>query len=123
MILCGKQDQSETSQASTPDTWSYAVLLMNPLSISTVHMVTRKMRKLDEGVISAYMALSMVIVFTVFSLAFGQDLSLICDFSPIDFVLLFFLGLFTIMSQTLRFMAIANHPLSGLQPYTFTMPL
>ncbi len=83
----------------------------------------RKGKKLNDNVVSCYMALAMLIFFLPFSIAAGLDLTIFLDFSYLDWLCMWFIAAGTIISQTLRFMALKNHTLTGVQPYTFLQPM
>lgn len=107
----------------TPHTLAYVGLILNPFFTSAQQMATRAMKNLNDAVVSAWSALSLLIVMLPISLIMGYDLSIIKDFSLLDLTFLVSLSVITITAQTLRFMAISNHPLTGLQPFTFLMPM
>jgi drug/metabolite transporter (DMT)-like permease len=117
MILGG--DDTERRPAYTPHFLAYVALLMNPICISAGNLAMRAMRKLHDNVVSAYMALSLFVVFFPICLLSGDHLGLFMDFSLIDWCCLIGISAGTILAQTFRFMALQNHTVSGLQPYTF----
>ena len=117
MILGG--EERETRAAYTPHFMAYVALIMNPLCISAGNLAMRAMRKLHDNVVSAYMALSLFVVFLPICLLSGDNLTLWLNFSIVDWICLIGISAGTILAQTLRFMALQNHTVSGLQPYTF----
>ena len=72
------------------------------------------MKKLNDNVVAAWMALSLLISSLPLCLILGLDLKIFYDLSIIDLVLFVTISIFTIFGQTLRFMAISQHPLTGL---------
>ena len=95
---------------------------MNPLAVSTGNIAMRKGRKLNDNVVSCYMALSLFLVFTPICIATGSDLTLIFSFSTFDWACLFFIAAGTVFSQTMRFKALKETELTKVQPYTFLQP-
>ena len=104
MILGG--EGGETRPAYIPGIMAYVALLLNPLCISAGTFAMRAMRKLNDNVVSAYMALSLFVVFLPICLLSGDNLGLWFDFSLIDWVCIVGISAGTIISQTLRFMAL-----------------
>ena len=83
----------------------------------------RAMRKLHDNVVSTYMALSIFVVFLPICLVSGDNLALWFNFSILDWICLLGISIGTILSQTLRFMALQVSTVTSLQPYTFLQPL
>ena len=104
MILGGEERESRINY--TPHFMAYVALLMNPLCISAGNLAMRAMRKLHDNVVSAYMALSLFVVFLPICLLSGDNLSLWMEFSIIDWLCLIGISAGTILAQTLRFMAL-----------------
>jgi hypothetical protein len=63
----------------------------------------KTMGKCNDSVVSCYMALSLLVVFTPICLLGKHDLTIWYRFSLVDWICLFGIGLGTILSQTLRF--------------------
>ncbi len=104
MILGGQS--ADTRPAYTPGIMAYIALLLNPLCISAGNLAMRAMRKLNDNVVSAYMALSLFVVFLPICIISGENLGLWFEFSFVDWVCLIGISAGTIVSQTLRFMAL-----------------
>ena len=104
MILCG--EHQERSSEYTPSPIMYIVLLMLPVCASVGSIASRKVKNLNQNVISVYMVLSLFVIFLPVSLAQGLDLGLWFKFSITDFFFLIVVSAGTILSHTLRFMAI-----------------
>lgn len=122
LMLLGGED-TETRAAYIPGILAYVALLLNPLCIAAGNLAMRAMRGMNDNVVSAYMALSLFVVFLPICLIRGDNLGLWIEFSFIDWLCLIGLSGGVIVSQTLRFMALQNHTVSALQPYTFLQPL
>jgi drug/metabolite transporter (DMT)-like permease len=112
MILGG--DNSEKRPAYTPGLIAYVALLLNPICIAAGNLAMRAMRKLNDNVVSSYMATSLFVVFFPLCLVNNENLGLILTFSFIDWVCLFGIAFGTILSQTFRFMALQNNTVSAL---------
>jgi drug/metabolite transporter (DMT)-like permease len=123
MVILGGETKENTNPLYDPSIWAYVALLSNPLAIAAGNLAMRKGKKLNDSVVSCYMALAMLVFFLPFCLVSGKDLTIIADFSALDWVCIWFIAAGTIVSQTLRFMALKNHTLTGVQPYTFLQPL
>ena len=82
MILGG--DSEERRPAYVPHFLAYVALLMNPVCISAGNLAMRAMRKLHDNVVSAYMAISLFLVFLPICLLSGDDLTLWTEFSFVD---------------------------------------
>lgn len=122
MITTG-EEAAETRPEYTPTTWAYLALILNPICLSSQQLAMRSMKKLNDSVVSTYMAFSLLVVFLPICLIFNFDLTIAYQFSFTDWLCIIGISVITIVAQTLRFMAISNHPLAGLQPFTFIMPL
>ena len=96
MILGG--EGGETRPAYIPGLMAYVALLLNPLCISAGNLAMRAMRKLNDNVVSAYMALSLFVVFLPICLLSGDNLGLWFDFSLVDWVCLIGISAGTIVS-------------------------
>jgi hypothetical protein len=83
----------------------------------------RQMKKLNDLVVSTWMVLSYLAVFLPLCLINGDDLWVFLKFDGLDWACIVFISIAMVVMQTVRFMAIACHPLSGLQPYTFLVPV
>ena len=83
----------------------------------------RAARKLADSIVTFYMALSLLIVFLLFGLASGVDFWYFYNFSLIDFGCILVIAVGTICAQTLKFMALKNHTVGGLEPYNFIQPI
>jgi drug/metabolite transporter (DMT)-like permease len=112
MILGG--ENSEYRPAYTPTILAYIALLCNPLCIAAGNLSMRAMRKLNDNVVSAYMATSLFVVFLPICLLSHENLGLWLDFSFVDWICIVSISFGTIMSQTLRFMALQNNTVSAL---------
>jgi drug/metabolite transporter (DMT)-like permease len=96
MILGG--EDGERRPAYTPHFLAYVALLMNPLCISAGNLAMRAMRKLHDNVVSAYMAISLFVVFMPICLLSGDNLGLWFDFTLIDWVCLIGISAGTILA-------------------------
>jgi drug/metabolite transporter (DMT)-like permease len=105
LMILGSEG-TETRPAYTPNTLAYIALLCNPLCIASGTVAMRAMRKLNDNVVSAYMALLLFVVFLPISLISGENLGLWFSFSIVDWVCIIGISAGTIVSQTLRFMAL-----------------
>ena len=63
LMILGGSSETQTTAAYTPDVIAYIVLLLNPVCIAAGNLAMRRMRKLDDSVVSAYMALSLFVIF------------------------------------------------------------
>ena len=121
MIFGGESEEKRPEYA--PSYAQYAALLMNPICMSASQIAMRQMKKLNDLVVSTWMVLSYLAVFLPLCLINGDDLSVFMRFDGIDWACIVFISIAMVVMQTVRFMAIACHPLSGLQPYTFLVPV
>lgn len=117
MILCGTPQERRAEY--TPSPIMYAVLFALPFCAAVGSIAQRKVKSLNQNVISVYMVLSLFLIFYPLSLWQGLDLSLWRKFGLADCFYLLVVSAGTILSHTLRFMAIQRHTVSGLQPFTF----
>lgn len=104
MIIGG--EGGETRPAYTPTLMAYVALLLNPLCIAAGTLAMRSMRRLNDNVVSVYMALSLFVVFLPICLLSGENLGLWFNFSFVDWICIVSISVGTIISQTLRFMAL-----------------
>jgi hypothetical protein len=121
MILGG--EAPEIMPSRVPTFAAYLALICNPLCIAAGNISMRAMRKLHDNVVSTYMALSIFVVFLPICLVSGDNLALWFNFSILDWICLLGISIGTILSQTLRFMALQVSTVTSLQPYTFLQPL
>lgn len=121
MILCG--EKRETRAQYTPTPILYFVLIMLPICASLGNIAQRKVKKLNFNVITIYMNVSLLVIFLPACLLMGDNLNIITQFSFTDWFFMLMVCIGTIVSHSLRFMAIQRHTVSGLQPYTFLQPL
>lgn len=122
MMLFGGHDVEQRPEY-TPTLLAYIALLFNPLAMSLSQVAMRQMQKLPDTVVSLYMVVSYLVVFLPICIVYEYDLSICVMFTLVDWLCIVFIAVGMVVMQTLRFKAIACHPLSGLQPYSFLVPL
>lgn len=91
--------------------------------MSASQVAMRQMKSLNDLVVSSYMVVSYLLVFLPICIIFDYDLTIWRQFDLTDWGCIVFISVAMVVMQTVRFMAIARHPLSGLQPFTFLVPL
>jgi|DEB19_MinimDraft_2_1074335.scaffolds.fasta_scaffold70909_2 drug/metabolite transporter (DMT)-like permease len=123
MLMLFGGDDDERRPEYTPTLLAYIALLFNPLAMSLSQVAMRQMKKLPDTVVSFYMVVSYLAIFLPISVVYNYDLSICTLFSGVDWLCIVFIGVGMVVMQTLRFKAISCHPLSGLQPYSFLVPL
>lgn len=96
MIMGG--DNSESRPAYMPTILAYIALLCNPLCIAAGNLAMRAMRKLNDNVVSAYMATSLFVVFLPICLLSHENLGLWFNFSFVDWICLLGISIGTIFS-------------------------
>jgi hypothetical protein len=104
MILGGTD--TETRPQYLPTLWVYIAFFFQPFAVSAGTLAMRAARKLNEDVVSCYMAFSLLLVFYPICLFSGQNLGIWRDFGFVDFGLLLEISVGTITAQTLRFKAL-----------------
>ena len=95
MILGGKDEIK--SPAYTPTPIIYFAFIILPVFLSVSTLATRAARKLNESIVSFYMAASLLLVCSVVCLSSGQDLYFFLRFSGVDWLCLFFMAFATVM--------------------------
>lgn len=68
MVILGGETKENANPLYDPSIWAYVVLLLNPLAISAGNLAMRKGKKLNDNVVSCYMALSLLVFFLSFCL-------------------------------------------------------
>lgn len=94
---------------------------MAPVAFSSSQLVMKVMNELENTLAATYTLLSVFIFFTFVCLIMDYDLSLCYQFDWVDWGLVCTSSLLTIGIEISRGIAISNHPLYGLQPYTFIL--
>ena len=117
----GNEEESEAS--TVPVIVKYTCLLINPILMALGQVMTRKMRKLNENVVSCYMNALAIPVMIGLCYATGGDMSAWCDFDAMQWVCIVVLSVTVIISQTFRFMAFQNEQAAKLQPLSFLSPV
>lgn len=88
LVILGGEPSENTNPALRPTNLAYVALLLNPLCISAGNLAMRAGRKLNDNVVSCYMALCLLIVFLPICLVAGYDLSIWYRFSALDWICL-----------------------------------
>lgn len=121
MIFGGESEESGPKYAASFG--HYAGLLMNPICMSASYIAMRQIKKLNDLVVSTWMVLSYLAVFLPLCLIIGEDLWVFIKFDGLDWACIVSISITMVVMQTVRLIAIACQPLSGLQPYTFLVPV
>jgi len=98
VILGGKTPEDAPVTAYTPTLFAYIALIFNPLCISAGGIAMRAMRKLNDNVVSCYMALALLVIFTPICLINDFDLTIWYRFNITDWVCLVGISGGTILS-------------------------
>lgn len=122
LVILGGTPQNKPAEY-TPTTLAFVALLMNPFAISAGNLAMCAGRKLNDNVVSCYMALALLVIFLPICLFTGADLTVWYQFTWVEWLCLIGISGGTIISQTYRFKALKLHTIIGLQPYTFLQPL
>lgn len=72
VILGGKN--VEQPQEYTPTTWAFVALFLNPFAIGSGNLAMRAGRKLNDSVVSCYMALALFVIFLPICILNNEDL-------------------------------------------------
>lgn len=113
LVILGGKPQDKPAEY-TPTMLAYAALLLNPFAISAGNLAMRAGRKLNDNVVSCYMALALFVVFLPICLATNADLSVWYSFSWFEWICLIGISGGTIISQTYRFKALKLYTVTGL---------
>jgi drug/metabolite transporter (DMT)-like permease len=122
LMILGGEEESKLP-AYTPTPIIYFAVVIHPFFLAASNLAMRAARKLADSIVTFYMALSLLIVFLLFGLASGVDFWYFYNFSLIDFGCILVIAVGTICAQTLKFMALKNHTVGGLEPYNFIQPI
>ena len=101
----------------------YICLILNPVLVAWGTVMMRKMRKLDENVVSCYMNSLAIPVMIGINYASGGDLSAWKDFDGLEWFCIVALSMTVIGSQTFRFKALQHEESAKLQPLNFLNPV
>ena len=119
--------ESEAGEASKKDKilviLKYIALVLNPFLVALGTVMMRKMKKLNENVVSCYMNACSIPVMIALCYVTGSDLSAWRDFEALEWFCIFALSVTVLMSQTFRFKALQNEQAAKLQPYQFLAPV
>jgi len=115
--------EGDTQEGSLATIFKYVCLVLNPMLVAYGTIQMRKMRSLNEDVVSCYMNGVAIPLMIVLVYATGSDLSAWNDFGGLEWFCIVALSVSVIFSQTFRFKAVQNEEAAKLQPLNFLNPV
>jgi drug/metabolite transporter (DMT)-like permease len=104
MIVGGSPQDEEV--VSSKSWYLYLLLMLNPVFIATGELAMRRMKKMPDTVVSLYMNLALFFVSYLVISFNGDDFTTWKKFDFWDWLLMFSLSCTTLISQSLKFLAL-----------------
>ena len=104
VMIMGAKEEDPVAEGSS--TFGFICLLLNPVLVGIGTCMMRKMKKLNESVVSCYMNSTSIIVMGPLVYAFGGDLSPWFSFTVWDWCWIIGLSFSVVGSQTFRYRAL-----------------
>ena len=114
---------SETKHDYSANLAAFICLILNPIMVAIGTIAMRKMKKMHESLVSAWMNLICFFAMMIVVYAVGDDLSPMWSFDWLDWMLMCGIAIFVLLCQTLRYMALQVHEASALQSLSFLQPI